>query len=109
MGNSMASLKDSSSVADTSMAILAFLRSGSSPSQGEYKGQVKKAVEFVVGEIESSDKDTLYITQLRGTRVQMKIGTYVDTFAALMALTEAKGTMPDEAGNKRIDKAIEKV
>jgi hypothetical protein len=102
-------LSAASSVADTSMALLAFLRAGHTASQGDYKPQVRRGLEYVLGEIESSDDNSLYVTQTRGTRVQGKIGTYVDTFAALMVLTEAKGTMPDEAGKKRLGGGIAKV
>lgn len=102
-------MRDTSSVADTSMALLAFYRSGQSAQGGEYKDRIRRGLDFVVGEVESSDKDSLFVTQVRGTRVQGKIGTYVDTFAALMILTEAKGTMPDQAANARVDAALNKV
>jgi hypothetical protein len=98
-----------SSVADTAMALLAFMRSGSSPAAGEYRAEVKRGFEYILKEIERSDADSLYVTQTRGTRVQSKIGTYVDTFAALMVLTEAKGTMGDAAANARLEKALDKV
>ena len=97
------------SVADTAMAVLAFMRAGETPSRGEHAARVKRGVEYILAEVEASDEKSLFVTQTRGTRVQMKIGTYVDTFAALMALTEAKGTMPDAGGNKRIDGALAKV
>ena len=98
-----------SSVADTSMALLAFLRSGQTAKGGEYAANVRRGIDYVVGEIERSDEGSLYVTQTRGTRVQSKIGTYVDTFTALMVLTEAKGTMGDDAANARVAKALGKV
>jgi len=98
-----------SSVADTAMALLAFLRGGSTAANGEHKAAVKRGFNYILSEIERSDADSLYVTQTRGTRVQGKIGTYVDTFAALMVLTEAKGTMGDAAANTRLDKALSKV
>jgi hypothetical protein len=102
-------LRDTPSVADTAMAVLAFMRAGQNASHGEHAAQVKRGLNYILSEVESSDDKSLYVTQTRGTRVQYKIGTYVDTFAALMVLTEAKGTMPDDAGNQRIGKAIDKV
>jgi hypothetical protein len=108
MGDSRA-LRDTSSVADTSMALLAFLRAGHRPDRGAHKDRVRRGLEYVLREVEASDKDSLYVTQVRGTRVQGKIGTYVDTFTALMVLTEAKGTMPDPAGNTRIDRGLDKI
>ena len=99
----------SGNVADTCMATLALVRSGSSPSAGTYKGSVLKGAEFILKEVEGSDKDSLYVTGIRGTRVQSKIGTYVDTFTSLMVLTEIKGRMPDKEGNARVERAIDKI
>jgi hypothetical protein len=104
-----AALKDVPSVADTCMAALALLRSGSSPAQGPYAKNVLDAVKFVCGEIEESDKDTLDVTRNHSTRVQMKLGTYIDTFAASLLLAEMKGKMPDEAGEKRLGAALDKL
>src|SRR5687768_10891908 len=53
MGGAMATLKDKGNVADTCMATLAILRAGSTASKGEYAKNVKKGLEFVLGEIES--------------------------------------------------------
>ena len=104
-----AALRDVPSVADTCMAALALLRSGSSPAQGPYAKNVLDAVKFVCGEIEESDKATLDVTRNHSTRVQMKLGTYIDTFAASLLLAEMKEKMPDEASEKRLGAALEKL
>jgi hypothetical protein len=96
-------------VADTSMALLAFLRAGHTPRAGEHAKTVERALGYVISQIEGSDNDSLYVSSVRGTRVQAKIGQYVDTFAALMVLTEAKNQMRDPAGNARLDAALKKV
>jgi hypothetical protein len=108
-GSRNGEVRSNSNVADTSMATLALIRSGSSPSDGAYRGTVRKGVEYVVGQIEASDEDSLYVTDVRGTRVQSKIGTYVDTFTSLMLLSEVKGTMGTAGENKRVEKAMSKV
>jgi hypothetical protein len=105
-GNAM---KDKPSAADTCMAALALIRAGNLPDKGEYSKNLLRAVEFVCAEIEESDKDSLYITATRGTRVQSKLGPYIDTFAATMLLPEVKDHMPDEAGKKRATAALDKV
>ena len=79
-------LKDVPSVADTCMAALALIRAGNTPTKGEYAKNLLHAVEFVCGEIEESDKDSLYITSNHSTRVQIKLGPYIDTFAAAVLL-----------------------
>jgi hypothetical protein len=97
-------------VADTSMALLAFLRAGQTPrAGGEHAKTVERGIGFVLAQIEESDEGSLYVSSVRGTRVQAKIGPYVDTFAALMMLTEAKNQMRDPAGNARLDAALKKV
>jgi len=100
---------DKPSVADTCIAALALLRSGSSPKEGDYAKHLKKAVEFVCAEIEKSKENSLFVTETRGTRVQQKIGTYIDTFMACMLLSEVKGRMADEPGETRLTEALNKV
>lgn len=102
-------MRDVANVADTSMALLAFLRAGNTAARGEYDDVVHRGIEYVLAQIEASDDDTLYVTEVRGTRVQAKIGQYADTFAALMMLSEAKGTMRDGVANARVDNAIRKI
>ena len=94
-------IKDTPSVADTCVAALALIRSGSTPSEGEYATSILAAVNFVCSEVEQADDETLYITKTRGTRVQSKLGPYIDTFLASMLLAEAKNAMPDEASTQR--------
>jgi hypothetical protein len=109
MGHGMDQMRGTASVADTSMALLAYLRAGHNPAKGEYKDAVRRGFEYVISEVEAADADSLFVTQTRGTRVQGKIGTYVDTFTALMVMTEAKGTMGSAALNARLDKGIAKI
>ena len=104
-----AQMKDVPSVADTCMAALALIRAGNTPAKGEYAKNVLDAVKFVCGEIEESDKDSLYVTPTRGTRVQIKLGPYIDTFAASLLLAEVKDQMPDAAGQKRVSAALDKL
>ena len=96
-------------VADTSMALLAFLRAGHTPQAGEHRKTVERGLLYVISQIEESDQDSLHVSAVRGTRVQAKIGPYADTFSALMTLTEAKHQMQDPAGNARLDAALKKV
>jgi hypothetical protein len=96
-------------VADSSMAALALLRSGSTPSSGPYAANLRRALEYVLGEVESSDNDSIFVTKVRGTRVQGKLGQAVDTFMSLTLLSEAAGRMPTAAQNARVQRATEKI
>jgi len=113
MGNSGDRVKDLPNVADTCMATLALLRAGNTPKAGIYADNVLKAIDFVCKQVDKADKDSLYVTDVRGTRVQSKLGPYVDTFTVSLLFAELKGKMPDEKSEKRLvaalDKAIAKI
>jgi hypothetical protein len=109
MGQGMAGLKDRPNVADTSAAALALIRSGSTPTAGPHAKNVLAAVRFVCGSVQSSDDQSLYVTDIRGTRLQAKLGNYIDTFLAAMLLAEVKGRMPDPASEEMVGRALQKV
>jgi hypothetical protein len=104
-----ADLRDTANVADTCIAALALIRSGSTPRQGPYRDAIVKAVRFVRSHVEKSDSQSLSVTHVQGTRVQMKLGPNIDTFLASMLLAEVKGRMPDEASDKGVVAALDKV
>src|SRR5205807_26747 len=85
------------------------LRAGHTPKSGEYSKNVAMAIDFVCTSVEKSDSKSLYVTDIRGTRVQTKIGTYVDTFLAAQLLAEVKGLMPDKKGGERVVAALNKI
>ena len=109
MGRSMDKFKDKPNVADTCAAILAMIRSGSTPSRGPYAKSILKGVKFVIAEVQASDVESLFITKTQGTRLQMKLGTYIDTFLASMVFAEATGKMPNNKSEKLLGDAFNKV
>ncbi|WP_428938668.1 hypothetical protein [Fontivita pretiosa] len=109
MRSSGQQIERSANVADTSVACLALLRSGSTPSDGPYATHIRRGVEFVCAHVEKADADSLFITDIRNTRLQSKLGTYVDTFAAALLLAEVKDRMGDRVLNKRVLAALDKV
>ncbi len=98
-----------SNVADTCIATLALIRAGSTAKAGDHAKQVRTAAAYVLGQIEASDEKSLYVTDVRGTRVQSKIGPYIDTFLSAQLLAELKDHMPDDAANKRLTAGLNKV
>ncbi|MBI2263812.1 MAG: hypothetical protein HYU64_01355 [Armatimonadetes bacterium] len=102
-------LSETPNVGDTCTAAMALIRAGSMPDRGPYADSVARAVDFVVGQIEASDPNSLYVTSIRGTRIQMKLGPYVDTFLTSLLLTEVKGHMPDSKREQRLRRALNKV
>ena len=103
------SLSDTPNVADTCIAVLALIRSGSTPREGLYRDAIVKGVRYVRLQVEESDAQSLAVTSVQGTRVQQKLGPNIDTFLASMLLAEVKGRMPDEASEKAADLALHKV
>ena len=50
----------------------------------------------------------MFVTDARGTRLQAKLGQYIDTFLAALVLAEVKDKMGDEPGNKQVLAALDK-
>ncbi|MBI4230677.1 MAG: hypothetical protein HY608_07560 [Planctomycetes bacterium] len=96
-------------VADTCMAALALLRAGSIPTAGAHAQNLCRAVSYVCSEVEAADRDSLFVTSVRGTRVQGKIGNAIDTFLAANLLAEVRNRMADDAANARVTAALDKV
>ncbi len=96
-------------MADTCIAVLALIRSGSTPREGPYQAAIVKGVRYVRSQVEESDSQSLAVTSVQGTRVQQKLGPNIDTFLASMLLAEVKGRMPDEASEKAVNLAMHKV
>jgi hypothetical protein len=108
-GAERASFRDNPNVADTCIASLALIRSGSTPREGPYHVAICGGVGYVRGQVEQADAESLSVTNVNGTRVQMKLGPNIDTYLATMLLSEAKGRMPDEASDRAVDLALHKV
>jgi hypothetical protein len=102
-------IADPPDVANTCVATLALLRGENTPRRGEYAANVKRALDFIVGSVEQADIESPYVTELRGTQVQSKIGPFADTFLSALVLSEAKGHLPDEASESRLSAALAKV
>jgi hypothetical protein len=95
-------------VGNTCIATLALLRSGHTPKDGKYAQNVARAIAFICKNVEKADGDSLYVTQVRNTQLQSKIGTYIDTFLASLVLAEMKGAMPDQKSEQRLVAALDK-
>lgn len=101
-----AEVTDPSDVGNTCIALLALIRAGNTPTQGEYKDNVQKGLRFVYSRVEKADKDDLYVTDVRNTQLQSKIGPFVDTFLSTLVLSEIKGKAGDD--EKRLVAALDK-
>ncbi len=96
-------------VGDTAAATLALIRSGSTPSEGLYAGSILKALDFIMKRVMASDHKSILVSDVRGTRLQAKLGQNIDTFLASLVLTESAGHMPDQESENRLAAALDKV
>lgn len=75
-------IKDPSKVAldpgTTAFAAMALMRSGSSLSDGPHKDNVKLALDFLLEITEKADPNAQYISSVRGTQPQAKLGQNID-------------------------------
>lgn len=80
--NIMDADKVSTDPATTAMASMAFLRSGSTLTSGEYYEQLVKATEYLLTAVESTPKDRFKITDQENTQIQVKLGANIDAVMA---------------------------
>jgi hypothetical protein len=102
-------VEDPSDLGNTCVSLVTLLRAGETPAKGEHRQAAAKAFDFVCRQVEDADKKSLYVTDVRDTQLQVKIGTYVDTFLAGWVLSELKDNLPDDAAEKRRVAALDKV
>ncbi|HEY8505005.1 MAG TPA: prenyltransferase/squalene oxidase repeat-containing protein [Gemmataceae bacterium] len=93
---------DPPDVGNTCVALLALIRAGNTPTEGPYAKNVAKGLDFIMGKVEASDKESLFVTDVKGTQIQSKIGPYVDTFLTAMVLAELKG----KTGDRKIEERL---
>lgn len=98
-----------SDVGNTSTAILALLRAGSTPTAGPYAENLRRGVRFVCGSVRQSDAKSMYVTDIHNTQLQMKIGQFADTFLASLAMAEVKGHMPDSRSETMLGACLDKI
>ena len=101
--------QQSTDVGNSAIALLTFVRAGNTPTRGPYKDNVRRGVEYLLASIDASDDESMYVTDVRGTQIQHKIGAYADTFLSLTTLAELKGQMPTDEANERLVASLDRV
>jgi len=95
-------------VANTAVAAEALLHTGNTPTRGEYRQPLQRAIRFILEHVERSPAEGLAVTDLTGTQIQRKLGPYIDTFLTSKLLAELDGNMGDEQANARVRRSLEK-
>jgi hypothetical protein len=94
--------------ATTAMTAMALLRSGSTLTKGEYSGQLRKAMEYLLNAVESSPQMSRNITSLTGTQIQSKLGANIDVVLTSQFLSNIlEYTENDKALNQRVKKNLD--
>ncbi len=96
----------SSDPATTAMAAMALYRVGYSIETGKYKQQLTHALDFLLNEVEKN-KNNEFITQIRGTQIQSKLGQNIDAVLTLQFLNQVVPTLTDQKTVKRVENAIQ--
>jgi hypothetical protein len=108
-----ANVADPSDIGNTAIVLQCLLRSGARLDKGEHSAESSRAAEFLLREIAKADADTLFVTSVRDTQIQSKIGRYVDTFLSAQILADLKGKMPSPDSEKKraelLDRVIAKI
>ncbi len=104
---------DPSDIANTANVLQCLLRSGARLDRGDYAAVTSRDADFLLREIAKADADTLYVTHIRDTQIQSKIGRYVDTFLAAQILADLKDKMSSPEAEKQraqlLDRVIAKI
>ena len=93
--------------ATTSMVAMAILRSGSTLNKGEYKEQLKKALEFLLNQVEGLSKEDAFITKERGTQIQSKLGDNIDAVLTAQFFSNMLKEKLDGNTKKRVEKCLD--
>lgn len=96
----------SSDPATTAMSAMALYRCGFSMEKGEHKETLKKSVLFLLNEIDKN-QNSPYITQIRGTQIQGKLGEHIDAILTLQFFNQLLPTIKDDSMKKRVKDGIQ--
>jgi hypothetical protein len=95
-------------VANTAVAASALLHAGNTPTSGEYRESLRRAIEFIERNVEESPGEGLAVTARSGTQIQRKLGPYIDTFLTSKLLAELDGNMGSAQANARVRQDLQK-
>ncbi len=95
-------------VANTAVAASALLHAGNTPTSGEYRESLRRAIEFIERNVEENPGEGLAVTARSGTQIQRKLGPYIDTFLTSKLLAELDGNMGSIQANARVRQDLQK-
>ena len=95
--------------ATTAMVAMAIQRCGSDLNQGAYSKQLKKALMYLVKQVEDAPQNSLNITTLENTQPQIKLGKNIDVVLTSQFLTNIMEDLDHDPELKsRVKKCVKK-
>lgn len=93
--------------ATTAMVLMALLRNGHTFSQGKYKENAQKALEYLLSAVETAPANSYNITTETGTQIQTKLGQNIDVVLTAQSLSNALDYLQnDKKLQERTQKAL---
>ncbi len=80
--------------ATTAMVSMAMLRAGSTLTEGRFSNVLQRATAFLLAAVEASPEESLNITDLTGTQIQVKLGQNIDVALTAQYFSNLMGRMP---------------
>jgi hypothetical protein len=93
--------------ATTAMVTMALLRSNITLKDKTYGDQLKKAIHYLLETIENTPNDALYITDVRQTQIQSKLGENIDAVLAAQLLSNLISRDLEGLDKKRIARCLD--
>jgi len=92
--------------ASTAMSAMAICRLGYNVNRGKYSQNLKQAIQYLVKEI-NENKDNEYITKVRNTQIQHKLGQNIDAVLAAQFFNQVLPKIEDKTLNKQVKAALQ--
>ncbi len=93
--------------ATTAMVAQAFLRSGTTLKKGQYSDNLKKAINYLLETVENAPKSAAYITEVRGTQIQAKLGQNIDAVLTAQLLSNLLDRNLKGVDKKRVIRVLD--
>ncbi len=93
--------------ATTAMVAQAFLRSGVTLQGDKYSKNLKDAIDYLLETVESTPKNAEYITDVRGTQIQTKLGQNIDAVLTAQLLSNLLDRNLKGIDEKRVARCLD--
>ncbi|MAZ71873.1 MAG: hypothetical protein CMC70_01880 [Flavobacteriaceae bacterium] len=93
--------------ATTAMVAQSLVRSGITLKTGAYANNLKKAINYLLETVENSSKNDPYITTIRNTQIQSKLGQNIDAVLTAQFLSSLLDRNLKGIDTKRVNSALD--